>query len=196
MTRAIVIVAAVIVAACAPFGTREPERYFILDAPTATGTAARTEMPAVVVAVPTTASNFYDTQDIAYSRSTGTRAYYQFSHWTERPQRAVHAQLLSRLGAQTQSSRRSSEIIVVTHLDEIYHDAAQQPGTARIAMTAQLVDATSRTVLASRRFSSSAPAASYDAAGAVAGMREALGALLDEAMAWVASQTPAGAARN
>jgi cholesterol transport system auxiliary component len=195
MTRAMVIVAAVLVAACAPFGTREAQRYFILDAPAASGPAARTAMPAVVV-VPTTASSFYDTQDIAYSRSAGTRAYYQFSHWTERPQRAVHAQLLSRLGTQAQSGRRSSEIIVVTHLEEIYHDAAQQPGTAHIAMTAQLVDPTNHAVLASRRFSSSAPAASYDAPGAVAGMRDALGALLDEAMAWVASQAPAGAARN
>jgi cholesterol transport system auxiliary component len=195
MTRAIVLMAAVLVAACAPFGSREAESYFILDAPTASGTATRAAMPAVVV-VPTTASSFYDTQDIAYSRSAGTRAYYQFSHWTERPQRAVHAQLLSRLGTQAQSSRRSSEIIIVTHLEEIYHDAAQQPGTVHIAMTAQLVDPTSRVVLASRRFSSSAPAASYDASGAVAGMREALGALLDEAMAWLASQTPAGAARN
>ena len=195
MMREIGLVAALVVAACAPFGTREAQRYFILDAPAASGPAARTAMPAVVV-VPTTASSFYDTQDIAYSRSAGTRAYYQFSHWTERPQRAVHAQLLSRLDTQAQFSRRSSEIIVVTHLEEIYHDAAQQPGTARIAMTAQLVDPASRAVLASHRFSSSAPAASYDASGAVAAMREALGTLLDEAMAWVATQVPAGAARN
>jgi cholesterol transport system auxiliary component len=195
MTRAIVLVATMIVAACAPFGAREADRYFILDAPTASGAAARAVGPALVV-MPTTASSFYDTQDIAYSRSAGMRAYYQFSHWTERPQRAIHAQLLSRLGTQAQSGRRSSEIIVVTHLEEIYHDAAQQPGTAHIAMTAQIVDPTSHAVLASRRFSSSAPAASYDAPGAVAGMRDALGALLDEAMAWVASQAPAGAARN
>jgi len=193
MTRAIVLVAAVLLAACAPFGTREADRYFVLDAPSASGVALAT--PAVAV-TPTTASSFYDTQDIVYSRSPGTRAYYQFSHWTERPQRVVHAQLLSRLDTGGRASGRTSGLIVVTHLEEIYHDAAQQPGTARIAMTVQLVDPTSRAVRASHRFSRSAPAASYDAAGAAAGMREALGALLDETIAWVATQAPAVEARN
>jgi cholesterol transport system auxiliary component len=193
MMRAIVLVAAVLVAACAPFGAREADRYFVLDAPPASNVALAA--PAVAV-TPTTASSFYDTQDIVYSRSAGTRAYYQFSHWTERPQRVVHAQLLSRLDTGGRTSGRTSGLIVVTHLEEIYHDAAQQPGTARIVMTVQLVDPTSRAVRASHRFSGSAPAASYDAAGAAAGMREALGALLDETIAWLATQAPAIEARN
>ena len=98
MKRTLVVMAAVLVAACGSLGgAREAERYFILDAAPAAG-AVTQPGPAVVVA-PTSAASFYDTQDIAYSRAAGTRAYYQFSHWTERPQRAIHDGLASRLSA-------------------------------------------------------------------------------------------------
>jgi len=175
-----------LVAACGAMGTREPDRYFVLDVPPAA--AAPRTAPALVV-MPTTVSSFYDTQDIAYSRAPGTRAYYQFNHWTDRPQRAVHAQLVSRLGA----ANSAGGFILATHLDEIYHDAAQQPGTARLTVSAQLVDPKSRAVVAQRVFNGAAPAASFDAPGAVDGMRRALGALLDEIAAWAAATPPAAA---
>ena len=177
---------AALVVACGAMGTREPDRYFVLDVPPAA--AAPRTAPALVV-MPTTASSFYDTQDIAYSRAPGTRAYYQFNHWTDRPQRAVHAQLVSRLGA----ANSAGGFILATHLDEIYHDAAQQPGTARLTVSAQLVDPKSRAVVAQRVFNGAAPAASFDAPGAVDGMRRALGALLDEIAAWAAATPPAAA---
>ena len=175
-----------LVAACGAMGTREADRYFVLDVQPA-GAAPRTAPPLVVM--PTTVSSFYDTQDIAYSRAPGTRAYYQFNHWTDRPQRAVHAQLVSRLGA----ANSAGGFILATHLDEIYHDAAQQPGTARLTVSAQLVDPKSRAVVAQRVFNGAAPAASFDAPGAVDGMRRALGALLDEIGAWAAATPPAAA---
>ena len=48
-----------------------------------------------------------------------------------------------------------------THLEEIYHDASQEPGTARITIAAELVDSASLAVIARRAFTRSAPAASY-----------------------------------
>lgn len=175
MKGAIVLLAALI-AGCASPGPREAERYFILEAPPSPQAAA-----AVRVA-PTTVASFYDTQDIAYSRSPGTRAYYQFNHWTERPQRAIHAQLAARL-----QGGAAAALVLRTHLVEIYHDAAQAPGTARIALAAELVDPAGG-VRARRSFERSAPAASYDAPGAVRGFDQALGALLDDIAAWVADQ--------
>lgn len=157
-------------------GNREPDRYFILEAPAAAKAAAPVRVG------PTSTASFYDTQDIVYSRAPGTRAYYHFNHWTERPARAVHEQLVARLDAP------KSRFVLHTHLDELYHDAAERPGTARITLTAQLVDPATRAVVASRTFRQSAPAASYDAPGAVQGMRQALGALLDEVAVWVAAQ--------
>ena len=179
MNYASVLFAAALLAGCLSPGSRDAERYFILDA--APGQRAAS---AVAVAAGSAAS-FYDTQDIVYSRAPGTRAYYQFNHWTERPQRAIDAQLAPRFEA----GGRKSGLVLNTHLEEIYHDAAQPPGTARITITAQLVDATTRAVLARRSFSRSAPAASYDAPGAVQGFRQALGALLDEVVAWVDAET-------
>ena len=167
------------VAGCSVPGPREPDRYFILDA----GTAAPRAGVSVVVA-PTTAASFYDTQEIAYSRAPGTRAYYQFNRWTERPPRSVQAQLASRLeGGSPKSGLRLN-----THVEEIYHDAAEQPGTSRITIAAELVDPASRAVIARRTFTRSAPAASYDAPGAVQGFNQALAALLGDIEGWVGAE--------
>jgi len=171
------------VAACSAPGPREPDRYFLLDAGPAREAKAREGAPVAVAA--TTASGFYDTQDIAYSRAPGTRAYYQFNRWTDRPQRAIHAQLASRLEA----DGAKGALRLNTHLEEIYHDASQEPGTARITVTAELVEAASRAVLARRTFTRSAPAASYDAPGAVSGFNQALAALLGDIEGWVDAES-------
>lgn len=180
MKRAMVLLAAALVVGCTPLGPREADRYFVLDAAAAPGASAQAASARAVRATPTTTAGFYDTQSIVYSRAPGTRAYYQFNHWTERPQRAIHAQLASRLEA----DGRREALALDTDLEEIYHDAAQAPGSVHIAITAQLVDPATRTIVARRRFSRSAPAASYDASGAVRGAREALGAILDDIVAW------------
>lgn len=181
MRHALALFAAALLAGCSSFSEpREADRYFVLEAAPGAQAAAR------VLVAPTSASSFYDTQDMVYSRAPGTRAYYQFSHWTERPQRAIHAQLASRF--ERGGPQRGP--VLSTHLEEIHHDAAQPPGTARIAISAQLVDPAGGAVLARRSFSRSAPAASYDAPGAVQGLRQALGALLDDVVAWVDAEAP------
>ena len=170
-------------AACSVPGPREPDRYFILDAGAARD--AKPQAAASVVVAPTSASSFYDTQDIAYSRAPGTRAYYQFNRWTDRPQRSIHAQLAARLG----SGGAKGGLRLDTRLEEIYHDASEQPGTARITVSAELVDPASRAVLARRTFTRSAPAASYDAPGAVLGFNQALAAVIGDLEAWVEAET-------
>jgi cholesterol transport system auxiliary component len=144
---------------------------------------------------PTSTASFYDTQDIVYSRSPGTRAYYQFNRWTERPGRAFHGLLVSafeRSGAfRTVSSAESEGLVLRTRLEELYHDAAQAPGTARIVLAAELVEP-SRRVIARRTFSVSSPAPTYDAPGAVHAFRLAAAALLQEVLAWVDEHTPRG----
>ena len=170
------------VAACSLPGPSEPDRYFILEAGVAQDAKPRAGASLVVAA--TTASSFYDTQDIAYSREPGTRAYYQFNRWTDRPQRSIHRQLASRF----EGGGPKSGLLLNTHLEEIYHDAAQEPGTAHITIAAELVDAASRAVLARRTFTRSAPAASYDATGAVRGFNQALASLVGDIEAWVDSQ--------
>lgn len=180
MRRAALLLA-VLLAGCglqALQGPRDPERYFILEAPAGARAGTAVALP------PTAAASFYDTQEMVYSREAGTRAYYQFNHWTERPAHAVHAQLAARFPEPS----GAAGLALHTQLDEIYHDAAAPPGTARIRLSAQLVDA-ARATVARRVFTVSAPAASYDAAGAVRGFDSALGKLLDEMVEWVDAQT-------
>jgi cholesterol transport system auxiliary component len=175
----VVLLVAAFVSACSAPGPREPERYFILDA----GSVAEGNPGAgtALFVAPTSTTSFYDTQDIAYSRSPGTRAYYQFNRWTERPARSIHRQLAARLA----SGSPRDALRLDTHLEEIYHDASAEPGTARIALTAELVDPVRGTVVARRVFARAAPAASYDAPGAVQGFNQALAALMSDVRDWV-----------
>lgn len=187
----------VVAAGCLPSGgTREAQRFYILEAPESKTPAAVVPRPATLVVPPTGTANFYDTQDLVFSRSPGTRAYYQFNSWTERPGRAVHDLLVSRLersGAfkSVVATDRpvANGLVLRTELEEIYHDAISSPGESRIVLVAELFDSSRNASLGRRSFSQAAPAASYDAQGAVQGFRQALGALLDEVVGWAIEQS-------
>lgn len=179
MRSAVLLALAAALASCSAPGPREADRYYVLETFVAQPPAPAAAAANVTIGA-TTAATFYDTQDIVYSRGPGTRGYYQFSHWTERPQRALQALLAQRLPGGTGTAGP----ILVTHLEEIYHDAAQSPGAAHLTVSAQLLDASGRTVLARRTFTHVTPSASYDAPGAVQAMREALAAIVDELVDW------------
>jgi cholesterol transport system auxiliary component len=174
MRRVAVLACALWLSGCGAMVERQAHRYYLLQ-PRA---AAAMPHSAAITPGPTTAATFYDTQDIVFSRSPGTRGYYQFSHWTERPQRVLQADLAARYTA------GGDGYILATHLVEIYHDAAVAPGVSRITVTAELIERAHRKALARRTFTREAPAASHDAAGAVAGFNEAAGSVLDDIVAW------------
>ncbi|HUL95372.1 MAG TPA: ABC-type transport auxiliary lipoprotein family protein [Usitatibacter sp.] len=180
------LLAATALAACTSLGPREAERYFVLEA-VAPPAAARAPAKEGIDVAPTTASSFYDTQSIAFSRGAGTREYYQFNHWTERPQRAIHALLASRL--RTDAARGT--LVLDTQVDEIYHDAVVPPGVARVSISAELSDAATRTRIARRSFTRSVPAPAYDAEGAVQGFDLAVASLVEEIAAWAEDQAAA-----
>jgi ABC-type uncharacterized transport system auxiliary subunit len=138
------------------------------------------------------ATSFYANTEIAYGRAEGVRSYYQFSSWTESPDLAVNAQLISRLergshfrAAVPAGSGIRGELLLTSTLDEIYHDATAPPGLSKLRLSAQLSNPMTRTLIARRTFDASAPAPSFDAAGAVQGFREALGQVLGQLTAWV-----------
>jgi ABC-type uncharacterized transport system auxiliary subunit len=127
-----------------------------------------------------------------YSRAPGTRAYYQFNNWTERPSQKIGALLLSRLERSgsfhtvaVATSGVRGALLLSTHIEEIYHDATERPGSARVILTTELNDPARGTLVARRTFSRWVPAASYDAAGAVQEFNEAVGAIPDDVVGWV-----------
>jgi cholesterol transport system auxiliary component len=173
-------------AGCAAIGERQPHRYFLLEP-----RPAATQPRAVAIApAPTTAASFYDTQDIVFSRSPGTRGYYQYSHWTERPQHVLHGALAARLAP------ARGGYLLETHLVEMVHDAATAPGTARVTVTAELVERAGRDPVARHTFTRESPAASHDAAGAVAAFNTTAGLVLDDIVAWAEGEAVARSARQ
>lgn len=193
MKRIAALAAAFALAGCAGLGAGQAQRYFVLEAAPTRLVAATVKRDATLLVAPTTASAFYDTQEIIFTRVAGQRAYYQFSSWTEPPNRALSAALAARLElagafrgiAETTSSVRGS-LLLRTHLVEVYHDATSVPGSARVTIAAELSDSAGRRMLARKTFTASVPVPSHDAAGAVQGFNEAFGAILDDIASWVA----------
>jgi cholesterol transport system auxiliary component len=188
---------ACVLTACISSGPRDVQRYYVLEDARSSNTKTGTERKATLLVAPSTVSSFYDTQGIAYSRAPGMRSYYQYHSWTEAPGRRIDALLAARLersGAfRTVASVTSAvrgELVLSTYLTEFYHDAAVDPGSGRVALTAELTDPARRTLVARRSFAASVSAASYDAPGAVQALNQALGAVLDELVAWVDEASP------
>jgi cholesterol transport system auxiliary component len=194
MKRAMPVAAALLLSACIGNRPADPVRYFVLDS---APVPAQAHTCTAVIVEPTTAASFYGTNQIAYSDMPGVRARYRYSFWTERPQQVIYAALQARL----QCAGGESQLLLDTHVDDLYHDAGTAPGVVQVAVTARLRRLGDHELVASRRFARSAPAASYDAQGAVAGMRQAVGTVLDDIVGWVqqyARQTarPACASRR
>jgi cholesterol transport system auxiliary component len=192
----VVIVAVAFLAACVSPGARQPQRFYVLEDP-GKSYEAKSARASILLVAPTTAAGFYDTQNIAYSRAPGMRAYYHYHSWTELPARRIGELLAARLeksgGFRTVASLMSpvrGELLLSTHLAELYHDAAAQPGVVRITLSAELTDPLKRMMVARKTFNASAPATSFDAPGAVQGFNQALAALLDEVSAWVDAEAP------
>lgn len=181
---------------CLSLGSQEPQRYYVLEA-AAEAAPSRTSRAATLLVAPTTASSFYEMQDIAYSRAPGARAYYLYHSWADRPGRRMTELLVARL--ERDGSFKSVAAVVAgvqghfilnTHLTELYHDAATAPGNVRVALTAELIDPARRMLLARHAFERSAPAETYDAPGAVRAFSRAVGAILDDVAAWVDKNAP------
>jgi cholesterol transport system auxiliary component len=189
---------AALMLAIAGVGCAAPPRttQFVLSAApsnAATSTAATTAKSALLV-MPTAATRFYDTPAIAYSRSPGTRAYYQQNSWTESPRErfgTLLAERLDRSGAFRSVASAldgvHGQLVLRTQLEEIYHDASTTPGSARISLLAVLSAPGTRQLIAQRRFEAVAPTATEDATGAVAAFGVATARLLDEVVAWAAA---------
>jgi cholesterol transport system auxiliary component len=180
-------------AGCLSFQDVPPREYYVLDDPTQAG-AARPAAPAarVLLISAASASPFYDTQSLVFSRGPGQRGYYQFAGWTERPGRRLTDLLTRRLEARgvfksvaATTAGVKGDLVLNTRLEEFYHDTRANPGSVRIEVSAELVDTAGRTIVAQRRFAQSVPAAGENAHAAVAAFNRATAALLDEMSAWI-----------
>jgi len=155
---------------------------------------ARVESYAPTLLVLDTATGgFYDTEQLIFSRSAGTRGQYQFARWTERPGKRFAELMrvrLDRQGAWHVSAAGGyvrGDMLLDTELIEFYHDAVSQPGQVRLVLRAELVDLKQRKLLGRRVFEQQVALATFDAAGAAQASSQAVSQALDELTAWLAT---------
>ena len=182
---------------CASFGrpgeTSTVVYYVLNDAGQSPATLpTRTDLPTLLVP-DTTTGGFYDTDQLVFSRSAGTRGQYQFARWTDRPAKRFADLLRARLDHEGRYRVVSAggylrgNRMLDTRLVEFYHDAASEPGVVRLVLRADLVDLKQRSLLGRRTFEEQAPLTTYDAAGAAQASGVAVSRVLDDLGAWLAT---------
>jgi ABC-type uncharacterized transport system auxiliary subunit len=191
--RIAAVAAAGMLAGCISIGPGDPTplTWYELATPLPAETSSRTDPRGLWIDV-LPGSSFYEATSIAYSRAPAQRAYYQFASWTEpvaqRLARIVERDLRARrgfaeVGAIGGGSRAELYLRIV--VNDFYHDAAVEPGIARVTFSAELLDLATRRNLGRRAFSHAAPVGEADAAGAVAAFDVAVAAALDELAGWL-----------
>lgn len=186
---------AVALTGCINFGekaTASAITYYVLDDPAgvAGSVPPKPDAPTLLV-FDTTAGSFYDTDQLIFSRSAGTRGQYQFARWTERPGRRFADLMRARLDRQgtwnitATSGHVRGDLLLDTELVEFYHDAADEPGHVRLVLRAELVDLKRRTLLGRQVFEQKVGLTTYDAAGVAQASNIAVGRALDDLTAWL-----------
>ena len=169
--------------------------YYVLNDPAlkeAEPAPLRAGAPTLLV-LDTTTGGFYDSEQIVFSRSDGTRSQYQFARWTERPGKRFADLMRARLDRQGAWNVSASggyvrgDMLLDTELVEFYHDAASEPGQMRLVLRVELVDLKRRALLGRRVFEQQVPLTTYDAAGAAQAANLAVSRALDELSAWLAT---------
>jgi cholesterol transport system auxiliary component len=169
--------------------------YYVLNdaAPAAVTTSPSPATPPTLRVLDTTTGNFYDTDQLVFSRSADTRGLYQLARWTERPSKRFSDLMRARLDHQGIWSVSAgggyvrADLLLDTELVEFYHDAVSDPGQVRLVLRADLVDIKQRKLLGHRVFEQQVPLASYDAAGAAQASSLAVSRMLDDLTIWLAS---------
>lgn len=135
---------------------------------------------------------FYDAENLVYSREAGSRGYYQFAAWTDRPSRLVSALVQHRLETRGRFTSVSSitagvdaDLLLNVNMTQMYHDLSVNPAVARVQLIGELVNWKKRALLGRRSFTVAAPVARPDASAAVDAMNHGVTLILDELVPWV-----------
>lgn len=189
----LVLCSAALCAACINLGLggegSAQAQYRLADqAPKVPPRAAPIERRLLISTLPSAAVG--DTYSMAYSRAPQQRQFYQFASWTDQPSARIVQLLSDRLQARDMfesvaqlGNSIGGNLLLMIGVDEFVHDVAN--GTARIEVTAELIERRGRSLVERRRFTASTPVAEENAPAAVAALSRALTALLDELVPWL-----------
>ncbi len=168
--------------------------YYVLeDSAPATPVKPIGENAPTLLVLDTTVGGFYDSDQLVFSRSAGTRGQYQFARWTERPGKRFADLMRKRFDRQgtwrvtAAGGYVRGDMLLETELVEFYHDASDEPGQMRLELRAELVDLKQRKLLGRRVFEQHVPLASFDAAGTAQAANQAVSRTLDDLSDWLAN---------
>jgi cholesterol transport system auxiliary component len=148
--------------------------------------------PHTLILVDTLTANFYDNDGMAFSKESGTRGYYKYARWTERPGKRFTDLLISRLEqeklfvavAQT-GTNVHGDWLLTTEIVELYHNAVKEPGAVNIVLRAEVTDLNSRTLISRKLIAQSVPVPRYEAGGAHEAFNQAVTLTLNQLADWL-----------
>lgn len=179
--------------------TPQQTQFRIVDRNTAPAPAAR-QIGRDLVIAPQPGASVDDSYALAYSRTTPQRAAYQFASWSDRPSSRLAQLLVDRLAARNAFSSVAlvgrgvaGTLQLNLSVNDFFHDAATDPGTARVEVSAELVDRATRRLIGRKNFSATAPVAHADSGSAAAALSTASSTVLDQLTAWIEATAAPGA---
>jgi cholesterol transport system auxiliary component len=187
------LVAALLLAGCAPLQPPEMPGTYVLDARLAP--AARKPAPeaSVALGVPRARPGF-DTAQMAYVRRAHEIEYFAKHRWADTPARMLAPLLVEALeqsGGFRSVTQAPGAVAAGLRLEveiaRLYQDFTARPSRIRFTLRAQVIDAGTRQVLATREFDETEAAPSDDAYGGVVAANRALERLLRQVVDFTAA---------
>jgi len=179
--------------------TPQQAQFRIVDRNGAPAPAAR-QIGRDLVIAPQPGASVDDSYALAYSRTNQQRAAYQFASWSDRPSSRLAQLLVDRLSARNAFTSVAlvgrgvaGTLQLNLSVNDFFHDAATDPGTARVEVSAELVDRATRRLIGRKIFSATAPVANADSASAAAALSTASSAVLDQLTTWIEATAAPGA---
>ena len=188
------LIGLVLLAACVgPQGKQADTATYLLNA-TLPAKSVSAKSVLTLLVTPTRAHPGFDTPRMAYVREANRIEYYAYHRWVETPARMLTpliAQALESSGAfgavvQSPASVRAN-LRLDTELVSLVQDFTQQPSRVRLALRAQLVDAGSGAVIATRTFEAQVSATAEAAQGGAAAANRATLEILSKLSDWCAA---------
>lgn len=182
--------------ALAGLGGSSPPETYDLAAPTPKKGGARASVH-ISVASPSTIRPL-DSDQILVRNAEGRLSYFPSSAWGDRLPKLVQTRLIQALtdsgrfrAVGSSQDRTPSDMTLNIELRSFNVQVEGVQAQAVIDVVVKLVDERRDRVVATKQFTSSAPASKDDAAAGVAALTQAFGKISDDIVAWSANPRPA-----
>lgn len=146
-----------------------------------------------ILVSPMRANPGFDTPRMAYMREPNRLEYYAYNRWVEAPARMLTPLVMRALEASGEFNAVvqapgtvHAQLRLDTELVNLTQDFSVKPSRMRLVLRAQLIDANTQTLRASRMFEVLAPTASEDARGGVEAANNRLPVVLTRLADWAA----------